>query len=135
VVHIVSKYGSNSFKAAGPPINVPMVVLVNSGSASASEIVAGAIQDTGVGILVGEKTFGKGLVQTIFPIGEKAALKLTTAKYLTPNKQDINEKGIEPDVEVIVTPEELMNALIEAPNPKDDPQLQKAIELLRQKIQ
>ncbi|MBS3971077.1 MAG: peptidase S41, partial [Clostridia bacterium] len=92
------------------------------------------IQDTGVGILVGEKTFGKGLVQSLFPIGDGAALKLTTARYLTPGERDINEKGIEPDIEIILTPEETLEALQDAPDPANDPQLQKAIEILKQKI-
>lgn len=134
VVHIVSKFKTNTFNAQGPAIDIPLVVLVNSGSASASEIVAGAIQDTGVGILVGEKTFGKGLVQSLFPIGDGAALKLTTARYLTPGERDINEKGIEPDIEIILTPEETLEALQDAPEPANDPQLQKAIEILKPKI-
>lgn len=134
VVHIVSKFTTNTFKASGPAIDIPLVVLVNSGSASASEIVAGAIQDTGVGILVGEKTFGKGLVQSIFPLDDGAALKLTTAKYLTPKERDINEKGIEPDIEVILTPEETLEALQNAPDAANDPQLQKAIEVIKSQL-
>ena len=76
----------------------PMVVLVNAGSASASEIVAGALQDNGRAIIMGEKTFGKGSVQTILPIRENAALKLTTARYYTPKGRSIQAEGIEPDV-------------------------------------
>ena len=77
---------------------VPIVVLVNAGSASASEIVAGALQDNGRAIIMGEKTFGKGSVQTILPISETAALKLTTARYFTPKGRSIQAEGIEPDV-------------------------------------
>lgn len=77
---------------------VPIVVLVNAGSASASEIVAGALQDNGRAIIMGEKTFGKGSVQTILPIREDAALKLTTARYYTPKGRSIQAEGIEPDV-------------------------------------
>ena len=76
----------------------PIVVLVNAGSASASEIVAGALQDNGRAIIMGEKTFGKGSVQTILPIRENAALKLTTARYFTPKGRSIQAEGIEPDV-------------------------------------
>jgi carboxyl-terminal processing protease len=78
--------------------DVPIVVLVNAGSASASEIVAGALQDNGRAIIMGEKTFGKGSVQTILPIREDAALKLTTARYFTPKGRSIQAEGIEPDV-------------------------------------
>ena len=81
--------------------NFPMVVLVNNGSASASEIVAGAIKDSKRGLLLGIKTFGKGSVQSLIPVGDgKAALKLTTARYYTPSGVCIHEKGIEPHVNV-----------------------------------
>lgn len=78
----------------------PIVVLVNEGSASASEIVAGALQDHHRGVLVGNKTFGKGSVQTILPLRNDSAIKLTTALYFTPNGRSIQAKGIDPDVEV-----------------------------------
>ncbi len=78
--------------------DVPLVVLVNAGSASASEIVAGALQDHGRGIIMGEKTFGKGSVQTILPMNNNAALKLTTARYYTPNGRSIQASGVLPDI-------------------------------------
>ncbi|MCG6872864.1 MAG: S41 family peptidase [Gammaproteobacteria bacterium] len=78
----------------------PMVVLVNEGSASASEIVAGALQDHRRAVIMGTKTFGKGSVQTIVPVRNGAAVKITTARYYTPNGRSIQAKGIEPDVEV-----------------------------------
>ncbi len=78
----------------------PLVVLVNEGSASASEIVAGAIQDHKRGVIVGTQTFGKGSVQTILPMPDGAGLRLTTARYYTPNGRSIQAKGIVPDVEV-----------------------------------
>ncbi|MHB1051490.1 MAG: S41 family peptidase [Thiobacillus sp.] len=88
---------------------VPMVVLVNSGSASASEIVAGALQDHKRAVVMGTRTFGKGSVQTILPIGNGTAIKLTTARYFTPNGRSIQAKGIEPDI------------IVEDPNmPSDD---------------
>ncbi len=77
---------------------IPMVVLINSGSASASEILAGALQDHGRAILVGTTSFGKGLVQTFTQINKRAAVKFTTAKYYTPSGRSINGKGIEPDI-------------------------------------
>lgn len=80
--------------------NVPVVVLVNSASASAAEIVAGALQDHGRARLVGEKTYGKGSVQTVMPLGEGSAIKLTTSRYLTPSGRSINGTGIEPDIVV-----------------------------------
>ncbi|TDJ17794.1 MAG: S41 family peptidase [Gammaproteobacteria bacterium] len=78
--------------------DVPLIVLVNAGSASASEIVAGALQDHGRGIIMGEKTFGKGSVQTILLMNNNAALKLTTARYYTPNGRSIQASGITPDI-------------------------------------
>lgn len=90
----------------GEPLDVPVAVLVNGGSASAAEIVSGALKDTGRAVLVGEKTFGKGSVQTIFPLRDGAALRLTTARYYTPSGVVIHEKGIEPDVVEALTPEQ-----------------------------
>ena len=78
--------------------NVPMVILVNGGSASASEIVAGALQDHSRAIIMGERTFGKGSVQTILPMNNQTALKLTTARYFTPSGRSIQASGIEPDM-------------------------------------
>ena len=81
---------------------MPMVVLVNGGSASASEIVAGALQDQGRAIVVGNRTFGKGSVQTVLPLSKDKALKLTTARYYTPDGRSIQAEGIEPDIAVDV---------------------------------
>ena len=99
IVFIDYRVGKDQeFSSEGHTVGLPLVVLINGGSASASEILAGAVKDTGAGVLVGTKTFGKGIVQTVFPLNNGAGLKLTTARYLTPNKNDINQKGVEPDV-------------------------------------
>ena len=116
IVHIVDKNRTQTYEAPGGNLNIPLAVLINKGSASASEIVSGAIKDTKVGVLVGETTFGKGLVQTVFPLNGGAAVKLTTAKYLTPNKKDINVTGIEPNVKVEVPAELRQEIMLTSPN-------------------
>ena len=82
------------------PIEIPLVVLVNGNSASASEIFAGAVKDYGVGTLVGTVTFGKGIVQKTYTMADGSAVKMTTAYYYTPKGECIHGKGIQPDVEV-----------------------------------
>ena len=84
--------------------NFPMAILINGGSASAAEIVAGALQDHKRAILLGEKSFGKGSVQTVLPMDEGTAIRLTTARYYTPHRRLIHEKGIEPDIVVPMSP-------------------------------
>ena len=97
----------NILKARGSVhlTNFPMAILINSGSASASEIVAGALQDHKRAILLGEKSYGKGSVQTVMQMDAGVAIRLTTAKYYTPNKRLIHEKGIEPDIVVPMDPD------------------------------
>ena len=103
----------------------PTAVLVNQGSASASEIVAGALKDDGKAIIVGLKTFGKGSVQTLENLQDGSSVKITVAKWLTPKGNNINEQGIVPDVEVDLT--------IDDYNKGKDPQMDKAVEILSKK--
>lgn len=104
-------------------LEIPMSVLTNENSASASEIFAGAIQDYGVGTLVGTTTFGKGIVQQIFPLTDGTSIKLTISEYFTPNGRNIHGIGIEPDVEIEYE--------YDLENPDADNQLEKAMEIIR----
>lgn len=112
-------------------IDVPLVVLVNEGSASASEILSGAIKDTGSGVLVGTKTFGKGIVQRIKPLQDGTGLKITVSEYFTPNGINIHGIGIEPDV-IIEMPEDAMYGYEYY---DEDIQLQKAVEIIEKNIE
>lgn len=104
-----------------------MAVLINGGSASASEILAGAIRDFKMGTLIGEKSFGKGIVQSVFPFPDGSGLKITTSEYFTPSGENIHKKGIKPDIEVKL-PENVKGIGIE--HLDTDNQLKKAIEVL-----
>ncbi|MGC1379463.1 MAG: S41 family peptidase [Candidatus Baltobacteraceae bacterium] len=107
---------------------LPLVVLVNGYTASASEITSGAIQDSSVGTIMGTKTFGKGVVQTIYPLPDGSAIKVTTARYLTPRNRDINHLGIMPDVVVSE------NKHPQFGQPAKDDQLTRAIQFLDDKL-
>jgi carboxyl-terminal processing protease len=106
IVYTVDRHGLlGSFEATTPALTqAPMVVLVNRGTASASEILAGALQDTGRATLVGERTFGKGAIQSLFDLSDGSGLAVTIATYETPNHRNINKVGIEPDREVLLEP-------------------------------
>ena len=130
IVSVEARGGSNTQYEADntaiPP--KPLAVLVNKYTASASEITSGALQDDGVGELIGEKTYGKGVVQTIHPLPDGSAVKITSARYLTPHGRDINLVGIQPDI-VTIEPQ-----TAKLGNPATDPQLQSAITYLQGKI-
>ncbi|HLP90580.1 MAG TPA: S41 family peptidase [Nostocaceae cyanobacterium] len=106
VVYTVNRQGiQGSFEASGPALtDDPLVVLVNQGTASASEILAGALQDNDRAILVGETTFGKGLIQSLFELSDGSGLAVTIAKYETPKHKDINKLGITPNLVVLEAP-------------------------------
>ena len=109
------------------PWEKPLAVLINGASASASEIFAGAVQDYGIGQLVGTTTYGKGVVQQLFPMTDGTMVKLTIAEYFTPKGRNIDGTGIVPDVEVEYVYDET--------NPEADNQMEKAMELLRSQVQ
>ncbi len=110
-----------------PIINMPVIILTNENTASSSEILAGALKDLGKAKIVGTTSYGKGVIQQILTLPDGSGIKITTEKYLTPNRTEINEKGIQPD-EKVELPEEVENVLNVDRN--QDTQLQKAIEML-----
>ncbi len=112
---------------SNPIINMPVIILTNENTASSSEILAGALKDLGKAKIVGTTTYGKGVIQQILTLPDGSGLKITTEKYLTPNRTEINEIGIKPD-EIVELPESVENVLNVDRN--QDTQLQKAIEML-----
>jgi carboxyl-terminal processing protease len=147
VVYVKEGTGNEQALRLKPPDrsypHLPLVVLTNDNSASASEIVSGAIKDYNVGTVMGQRTFGKGLVQTLFPLDDHSALRLTTAKYFTPKHTDINRKkdaegdpipnsgGIVPDIPVVQSEKWKRQQFSDK---VDDTQLQKALEFLRDRL-
>lgn len=112
-------------------LNKKLVVLVNGNTASASEILTGAIQDHQSGTVIGEQTYGKGVVQSMFSLPNGGVLKLTTRRYLTPNRRDINDEGLTPDIEVIMTVEEAKKIdFTKFPDEVNDIQILKGIETI-----
>ena len=132
IVYTETRNGEREYlKSDKKKTDLPLVVLVNEGSASASEILAGAIKDTKRGELIGTKTFGKGIVQRIIKLPDGSGYKLTVSEYFTPNGTNIHGIGITPDV-IIELPEDV--EMIGVENLKQDVQLQKAIEMMKAKI-
>lgn len=120
LVYTLDKYGKKEEKTSDAKcLDIPMAVLINGDSASASEIFAGAIQDFGAGKIIGTQSFGKGIVQSLFSLNDGSAIKLTISKYYTPKGVNIHGKGITPDIKVEAGSDE-----------KKDPQLDRAVEEL-----
>lgn len=128
IVSTVDRDGYKETQRASrnPITNKPLVVLINKGSASASEIMSGALKDNKRAVIVGETSFGKGLVQEINRLPNNSGVNITIQKYLTPNGTDINKKGIDPDIAVKLTDDDIKN--------KNDAQLKKASEVLQDLI-
>lgn len=118
------EFNSNSDEV----LEVPMVILVNGNTASASEVMTGCLKDYGVAQVLGSQTFGKGIVQNIIPLSDGSAIKMTIWKYYTPKGNDIHEKGIEPDVKMEYTEEEWKEV---SRGKAEDTQLEKAISMLK----
>lgn len=141
IVSTDDKYGNKEVLKAkkGTAEKTKIVILGNSSSASASEVMIGALRDHGRATFVGEKTFGKGLVQRVFEIGDESGLKVTVSKYYTPKGEYINEVGIKPDVEVMYNPDEYIKDREKAKGDeesfnKNDPQFKKALEIIKEKV-
>ncbi|MBI4533838.1 MAG: peptidase S41, partial [Candidatus Melainabacteria bacterium] len=149
--NIVSTVDRDGYKTPAmsdgkPFTHQPVVVLINQGSASASEITGGALKDNGRAVLIGQQTFGKGLVQGINRLEDGSGVNITIARYLTPNDVDINKKGISPDYTVSLTEKDYKEGKgpwwldpegplsKRAPEDMKDIQLQKALEILKGKI-
>ena len=134
VTYTEDKYGNRSpYYSDAKELDVPMAVLINGNSASASEIFAGALRDYDKAILVGTKSFGKGIVQTVIPLSDGSGIKITFAKYFSPNGTNIHGQGFEPDIEVKMTDEEYKSFRLNALDPKDDPVINEAIKSLKNK--
>ena len=128
VFYMEDKAGSRTeYTCDGADFDLPLVVLVNGNSASAAEILSGAVQDAGIGKLVGTQTFGKGVVQNLIPLSDGTDFKLTVAGYFTRGGKDINKVGIKPDVEVELDIDKYRED-------KTDTQLDKALEVLREEM-
>lgn len=130
IVYTKDKKGNKEeFKSdSDKTVDVPMVILTNGNTASASEIMTGCLKDYGKATVVGTKTYGKGIVQSIMPLPDGSAIKFTIAKYYTPNGTDIHKKGIKPDVEVKISDAQWKKAQTDE---KADTQLKKAMEILQ----
>ncbi|HMM07013.1 MAG TPA: S41 family peptidase [Clostridiales bacterium] len=133
ILWVESKDGEDVYDAQNTnPYAYPLVMLTNENSASASEILAGAFQDNQRATLVGNTTYGKGIIQTVYSLGDGAAIKVTTAEYLSPDKNKIHEIGVTPDVEIDLGSSDI--SLIYSLDPTKDVQLKTAIDTMNKKL-
>lgn len=134
LIYMEDKNGKREeyFSQSSKTVDVPIAVLINGNSASASEVFAGCLQDYGVATLIGTKSFGKGIVQSLIPLGDGSAIKVTTSKYFSPLGRNIHGVGFEPDIKVELDKE--LKTMIEIPKDQDN-QLQTAVNFLKEKIQ
>jgi carboxyl-terminal processing protease len=134
IVYMEDRAGNRMEKTSDKTeLNKPIAILINEYSASASEILAGAVKDHKKGTLVGQKTFGKGLVQNVVELDDGSGLKLTTATYFTPAGINIHKKGIEPDIKVELDEESRLLPVSQLPK-EEDKQLQEAIKVIKSKL-
>ncbi len=128
ITYTEDKYGKQEFIYSDKEeLNIPIAILVNGGSASASEVLTGALKDHKKATVIGTKTYGKGIVQGVFPFSDGSGMSITTARYFTPNGECIHKIGIEPDITVELDSKKALSEL----TVKEDKQLQKAIEVLK----
>lgn len=133
ITYIEYKDGTrDTYSSDAESLNIPLTILVNGNSASASEVLTGALKDYKAATVIGEKTFGKGIVQNVFPFADGSGISMTVANYFTPNGVCIHGIGIEPDIEVKMPEEYSLYYASTIPHEKD-PQLRKAIEVLKEK--
>ncbi len=131
IMYTEDRYGNrNEIKSGADEVNMPMSILVNENSASASELLTGALRDYGKAKVIGTKTFGKGVMQAIYPFADGSGMSVTIAKYYTPLGTCVQDEGITPDI-VVEMPENLENSYISVINPKDDVQLKTALDYLK----
>ena len=135
IVSVIQRDGSKEVYTSNlEQTKYQIVVLLDGNSASASELLAGALQDTKAATIVGTKSYGKGSVQSVIPMFHQDGLKLTIAKYYTPNNRSIDGVGIEPDIEVEASKPLQRMLNVDTTNVNDDAQLNKAFEVLNSKI-
>lgn len=133
ITYIENKDGEKKYyNSDAECVDMPMVVLINGNSASASEVLTGALKDYKKATVVGERSYGKGIVQDVYPFFDGSGISITSAKYYTPNGICVHDTGIEPDI-IVEAPDEYRDKLVSEIEHSDDVQLKKAIELIKEK--